>query len=255
MVLLAGVITIDAIVAFVIVNEVEPETPPNVAVTLTVPGDTPDATPLPDRLAIVASEEFQLTRKVRSRVLPSLNVPVALSCNRVPCAMLPAAGVMAIEVRLDAFTLSVVFVLNPLNVPLTVVDPMLLPLAKPLTVIDATAVAEEDHCVTPVTSCWLPSENPAVAVNCWLVPSGIAGFKGAIARDVAVAELTVNVVLPLIPPMVAAMVVWPAATADANPPVGAVLLTVAMALSEDDQATLLVRFCVLLSLYVPVAMN
>ena len=152
MVLLAGVITIVAIVAFVIVNEVEPETTPNVAVTLTVPGDTPDATPLPDTLAMVASEELQLTRKVTSRVLPSLNVPVALSCSRVPCAMLPEAGTIVIEVRLDAFTLSVVLALKPLNVPLILVDPTLLPLAKPLTVIEATPVAEEDHCVTPVTS-------------------------------------------------------------------------------------------------------
>ena len=85
-------------------------------------------------------------------------------------------------------------------------------------------------------------------MNCWFVPSGIAGFKGAIAREVAVAELTVSVVVPLIPPIAAVIVVWPVATPVANPPVGAVLLIVATPVFEDDHATLLVRFCVLLSL-------
>lgn len=144
--------TMEVIVAFVTVNDVEPETLPNVAVTVTVPAETPSATPLPETLAMAELEEFQLVRKVTSRVLPSLKVPVAFSCSRVPGAMLPSAGVIAMEFRLLAFTVRVVLALNPLNVPLIVVDPTLLPVAKPLTVIEATPVAEEDHCVTPVTS-------------------------------------------------------------------------------------------------------
>src|SRR5947209_12984243 len=147
MLALAGVMTMDAIVALLTVNQVLAETLPKVAVTLIIPGNTPEATPLPDTLAMVISDEFQLARKVTSRVLPSLKVPVAFSCARVPCAMLLSAGVIAIELRLAAFTLRVVLALSPVKFPWMVVDPTPLPVAKPLTVIDATPVTEEDHCV------------------------------------------------------------------------------------------------------------
>ena len=53
---------------------------------------------------------------------------------------------------------------------------------------------------------------------------------------------------PLTDPVVAIMLTVPPETAFAIPVVGAVLLTVATLVSEDDQLTLPVRFCVLLSL-------
>jgi hypothetical protein len=99
------------------------------------------------------------------------------------------------------------------------------------------------------------SEKVAVAVNCCVNPREIVGVTGAIAREVAVAEVTVNVVFPLIAPEVAVMVVVPGPAPRANPSVGAVLLIVATDESEEDQLTLAVMFCLLLSEYVPVAVN
>lgn len=73
--------------------------------------------------------------------------------------------------------------------------------------------------------------------------------------EVAVAEVTVNVVVPKMEPRAAAIVTEPVPTAFAMPAVGKVLLIVATVLSEELQLTLLVRIWVLLSLYVPVAVN
>ena len=65
----------------------------------------------------------------------------------------------------------------------------------------------------------------------------------------------VNVVTPLTAPRVAMMLVEPAATAWAWPCVPEVLLIVATPIEDELQVTELVRFFVVLSLYVPVAVN
>jgi len=70
-----------------------------------------------------------------------------------------------------------------------------------------------------------------------------------------VAEVTVSCVLPVTDPKEALIVVVPADTPAAKPLVGAVVLMVAIPGVEDAQVTWDVRFCVLLSLYVPVAKN
>jgi len=70
------------------------------------------------------------------------------------------------------------------------------------------------------------------------------------ATDVA-AEVTVKVVFPEIAPDVAVIVVEPGATAVASPDV----LMVANVVFDDPQVTDAVMFRVLLSEYVPVAVN
>jgi hypothetical protein len=62
--------------------------------------------------------------------------------------------------------------------------------------------------------------------------------------DTSVAAVTVSVVLPETAPLVALMVVLPAFSADAKP----ALLIVAVAVLDEAQVTLAVRFCVELSL-------
>ena len=62
---------------------------------------------------------------------------------------------------------------------------------------------------------------------------------------------TVNVVVPEIEPCVADMVLVPVATPVASP----LALIVVTAVLEEAQVTWLVMFCVLLSEYVPVAVN
>jgi hypothetical protein len=79
----------------------------------------------------------------------------------------------------------------------------------------------------------------------------MAALAGVTAIDTSVAAVTVNVVLPEIAPLVALIVVPPTLSAEARPP----LLMVAVVVLDDAHVTLAVRFCVVLSLYVPVAVN
>lgn len=74
-------------VAFVIVNGTDAEIEPNVAVMVTVPGATPNATPpeLSRTIKLEGSEgDDQATSGVTLWVLPSLNVPVAVKTFLVP---------------------------------------------------------------------------------------------------------------------------------------------------------------------------
>ena len=70
-------------------------------------------------------------------------------------------------------------------------------------------------------------------------------FVGVTTRDVAYADVTVSVVVPETGPNAAVIVAEPLAIALAKPEVGTVLLTVAMELSEELHATLVVMVCVL----------
>jgi hypothetical protein len=78
---------------------------------------------------------------------------------------------------------------------------------------------------------------------------------GVTAIDTRVADVTVIVVDPEILPDVAVMIVEPAATELASPLEPAALLTVATPAADEPQVTTVVRFCVVLSEYVPVAVN
>ena len=71
------------------------------------------------------------------------------------------------------------------------------------------------------------------------------------AIDCSVAAVTVRTVDPVTPLKVALMLLVPVLTAVARPP----LLMVATDVVADAQVTCDVRFCVLLSLKVPVAVN
>ena len=73
--------------------------------------------------------------------------------------------------------------------------------------------------------------------------------------DTSVAGVTVRVVEFDKPPDVAVIVVEPAATGVANPLKPAALLMVATDAADELQVTVVVRFCVELSEYVPVAVN
>ena len=77
------------------------------------------------------------------------------------------------------------------------------------------------------------------------------GLAGVTAIDCSAAAVTVNTVEPVIPLSVALIVEVPAPTAVASP----VLEIVATEVVAEAQVTWLVRFCVELSVYVPVAVN
>jgi len=74
---------------------------------------------------------------------------------------------------------------------------------------------------------------------------------GATEIEVNTAAVTVNVAEPWIVPDAAFIVAVPSATLVANPS----LLTVAIVVADDVQVAVVVRFCVVPLLYVPVAVN
>jgi len=87
-----------------------------------------------------------------------------------------------------------------------------------------------------------------VAVNCFVVPSGIVEFSGDTVIETSAAVLTVRVVEPVTEPRVAVIVVCPVPALVANPLVPAELLIVATAALLELQFTVAVMFCVLPSL-------
>jgi hypothetical protein len=80
------------------------------------------------------------------------------------------------------------------------------PLETPPEAIVATAGAEELQLADIVTSCWLPSLNAPVAVNCRVVPATTLGCTGLTAMDKSVGEVTVKREEPAIEPAVAVIV-------------------------------------------------
>ena len=77
-----------------------------------------------------------------------------------------------------------------------------------------------------------------MAVNCCCVPAAIDALAGVTAIETSVAGVTVRLVEPLIDPEVALIVVLPAATPVARPP----LLMVATDVALEVQVAELVRF-------------
>ena len=247
----AGVTAIDDSVAAVTVNVVEPTTAPLVALIVDVPTFTAVANPAALIVAFVGVPDAHVTLPVRFCVELSLNVPVAVNCCVFPAATDGFAGVTAIDDSVAAVTVNVV---EPTTAPLValIVDvPTFTAVANPAALIVAFAGVPDDHVTLPVRFCVELSLNVPVAVNCCVFPAATDGFAGVTAIDDSVAAVTVNVVEPTTAPLVALIVDVPTFTAVARP----AALIVAFAGVPDDHVTLPVRFCVELSLNVPVAVN
>lgn len=80
---LCGLIAIDTN-AGVTVNTVEELNPPELAVTVVVPRAREVASPVEFTVAIEFAEELQFELFVRSAVLPSVYVAVAINCSVLP---------------------------------------------------------------------------------------------------------------------------------------------------------------------------
>jgi hypothetical protein len=131
-----------------------------------------------------------------------------------------------------------------------------LPVARPLLVVTvAILVADEVQAERFETSWVVPSEKFPVAVNCCCVPTSIDGVAGVTVIELSDAFVTVSEAVPDTLPELAVIVVIPPATPVASPFVPPVLLMVATVVEEELHVTELVRFWVLWSLNVPLAMN
>ena len=247
----AGVTAIDCSVAAVTVRTVEPEIDDDAAVIVELPTPAPLARPDALIVAVVVVPELHVTVLVRFCVVPSLNVPVAVNCCVAPLAIDGLAGVTAIDCSVAAVTVRTVEPLIPPDVALIVEVPTPAPVARPDALIVAVVVVPEFHVTVLVRFCVVPSPNVPVAVNCCVAPLAIDGFAGVTAIDCSVAAVTVRTVEPLMDEDVAVIVEVPTPAPVARP----VALIVAVAAVPDDQVTVLVRFCVVPSLNVPVAVN
>jgi hypothetical protein len=247
----AGVTAIDCSVAAVTVSKVEPEIDDDVAVIVELPTPAPLARPPVLIVAVVVVPEDQVTLDVKFCVVPSLNVPVAVNCCVAPLAIDGFAGVTAIDCNVAAVTVSKVEPLIAPDVAVIVEVPTPAPLARPAALIVAVVVVPDDHVTVLVRFCVVPSLNVPVAVNCCVAPLAIDGFAGVTAIDCNVAAVTVRVVEPLIAPDVALIVEFPNPAPVASP----AALIVAVVVVPELHVTVLVRFCVVPSLKVPVAVN
>ena len=170
-----------------------------------------------------------------------------------PTGIAGFVSVTAIDTSTAEVTVNVVVPEMPLDASvarIVVAPTATLVASPPLTV--ATPMLVELHVAAVVRFCVVLSLNVPVAVNCSVNPIAIDGFVGTTAIDMSTADVTVNVVVPKMPldASVARIVVAPTATLVASPPP-----TVATPTSVELHVAVVVRFCVVLSLNVPVAVN
>ena len=157
----SGVTEIDVMVGAVTVIEVDLETLPIVAVMVAVPAATPLTRPAASMVALAMVEEDQTTRLVRSRLLPSLKLPVAVSCCVVLIGIEGLAGEMAIEVRLGLAPPVTVMAAELVKAPdLTVIvaAPLATPVTTPAVLTVAIFESEEVQVAEELRSLVVPSE-------------------------------------------------------------------------------------------------
>jgi hypothetical protein len=184
-------------------------------------------------------------------VLLSLYVPVATNCCVCPFEIEGLAGVAAIDTSVAEPTVSTVDPDTDPDVALMTLVPTPAPVAKPPEVMVAVEIVADAHVTDAVRFCVLLSLYVPVAVNCWVFPFAMEGLAGVTAIDTRVAEPTVSTVEPETEPEVALMTLVPTPAPVARPPE----VMVAVDIVAEAHVTDAVRFWVLLSLYVPVAVN
>jgi len=222
---LVGVSAMETSVAGVTVSVAVPETLPDVAVIVDEPAATDVALPLEPAVLLMAAtaavDEFHITVVVRSCVVLSEYVPVAVNCCVVPGAMLGLVGSTAMDTSVAEVAVSEVASDMLPEVAVIVVEPAATEVANPLEpaalLMAATAVVEELHVTVVVTSCVVLSENVPEATNCWFEPLTMLGLVGVIAMDTSVAEVTVTIVDPVMCPHVASILALPCFVAFVHP--------------------------------------
>jgi hypothetical protein len=145
------------------------------------------------------SEESQVTVPVRSWVVPSLYVPVAVSCCVPPGIIDWFEGVTESDARIAGPTVRIAEAFIEPEVALMDVAPTPVPVAAPPPVIVAIPVLEEVQLTEFVKSFVLPSVKDPVAVNCCILPLAIEGLLGVITKDTRLAGPTVRLADPVVP--------------------------------------------------------
>lgn len=216
-----GVTAKETIAGAPTVNGVEAVAVPCVAVMVAVPVPALVANPLALTTTTVADEELHSAVPVKSCVLPSLYVPVALNCCPVPNGIVALCGLTAIDISAAGFTVTLaVPLIAPIAIAIVLV-PVPTVLASPcvpgvLLIVTAPAFVEL-QCPACVTSNVLPSLYVPSAVNGCVVPSGVTTTGGFTAIDTSAAAVTVNVPVPVTVPILALIVAVPCPALLASP--------------------------------------
>jgi hypothetical protein len=109
---------------------------------------------------------------------------------------------------------------RPRLIPIVVV-PVAIELERPAVSCESLIVATwgtlELQCPDCVTSCVVPSLNTAIAVNAWVIPSGIVESDGLMETETGTAAVTVTVAELVSVPAFAVMIAVPMVTALAIP--------------------------------------
>src|SRR5580704_1177846 len=205
-------------------------------------------------VATAALEDVQYPDCVTSCVVPSLKVPSAMKFWVVPSAMPADPGLMVIDTSTACVTVSIVDPLIAPEVAVMFAVPLPALEASPALLMVAVDGVSDDQAAVAVRSIVLLSVNEPVALNCCVVPSPIEGLAGAIVIETSAAAVTVIVVEPVTLPLVALIVAVPVPEAVTRPGVPPKLIS-AVEGAPELHCTVCVRFCVLVSLKVPVAVN
>src|SRR5712664_4056692 len=225
-----------------------PELTPIVVVPVLIVLASPAVPAVLLMVATLAAVELQCPLAVRSCVVPSVNAPVAVNCCGLPRATVASGGLIAIDTRAAAVTVSMVELLMVPELAVTVAVPVPMLCASTALLIVAVETVSDDQVAVLVRSCVLPSVNVPVTVNGCVVPSAMEGFAGVIARDTSTAVVTVRVVEPVTDPKVAVMVALPCPRLLATPWLAESLLIDATAEASELHCDVPVMFCVLPSL-------
>jgi hypothetical protein len=236
---LLGLMLMDIRRAVETIKFVEPLTAPTVAEMVVVPVARLPTEPRLFMVAVAGLEEPQRTDSVRSCVLLSLKVPVAVNGFVVPTAMLEFAGVTAIDSNVALLTLSEAVPVTEPEIALIVANPVPTDVARPEALTVAVTGTDDVH-VTDGKSCVLPSSKVPSALNCRVVPTAIETAFGSTSIDIKCAETAVRVVVSLRDPTVAVIVVCPAPAVVASPEP----LMLATEAEEELHVTPLPRSCV-----------
>src|SRR3984957_7743930 len=204
-------------------------------------------------VATLTSEDDQVTCAVRSSVVPSLKLPVAVNCCVPPSDMLVSLGATVMVSRVALVTVNIADPFSSPNSALMVAVPGATPATKPLVgdalLTVATEAGVEVQLTELVRFCVLPSPKVPTALNCVAVCSATDAVAGVTVTELRADDSTTNAALPLTEPCCAVMVAVPADWPVTWPK----LLILAPFDAEELQVTTSVTIAVEPSLNVPVA--
>ncbi len=207
---MAGVIAIDTSAAGVTVSDVDPVTEPEAAEIVVEPIATLVALPPAEIVATPVFEELHVEVEVRSCVLPSVNVPVAVNAWPVPSAIEGFAGVTAMETNAAGRIVNAAaFDLMDPEEAVTLVDPVAMADASPALLMVAEPGFDEFQTAEADRSWVVPSVKVPIAANCCVVPTGIDAAVGVTEIETNAAAVTPSEACPDTDPEAAVIVAAP----------------------------------------------